>query len=83
MLLTMPLVEVGEGGVVGEEGGRMGGGVDVADVRLGLIRVFAIGTPSYSTIYASGSPYTFAQSLESAFRCYGWVDCLSSRKQRG
>ena len=53
MLLTMPLVEVGEGGVVGEEGGWMGGGVDVADVRLGLIRVFAICTLSYSTMYAS------------------------------
>ena len=53
MLLTMPLVEVGEGGVVGEEGGRMGGGVDVADVRLGLIRVFAICTLSYSTMCAS------------------------------
>ena len=59
MLLTMPLVEVGEGGVVGEEGGWMGGGVDVADVRLGLIRVFAICTLSYSTMYASRSPYAY------------------------
>ena len=49
----MPLVEVGEGGVVAEEGGWMGGGVDVADVHLGLIRVFAICTLSYSTMYAS------------------------------